>query len=132
MFQKADNLESIMWQLYGANFRPNIQYGAGKLTWVSLTLNKHTFNVKSQQLIEWAMTERWRCNTPRSSTRCTAQDGVPLPTLQVRAQELLRRARSGDIGKCRTVTNVGWLSKLVGVSLNQHRRPPIIEKSNLA
>ena len=44
-----------MWQLYDAGFRPNIKYGAGKLSWVSLTVNRHTFIIKSQQMIDWAI-----------------------------------------------------------------------------
>ena len=28
MIHKADNLEAIVWHLYGAGFRPNIKYGA--------------------------------------------------------------------------------------------------------
>ena len=37
MVHKTDNLEAIVWQLYDAGFRPSIKYGAGKLSWVSLT-----------------------------------------------------------------------------------------------
>ena len=44
-----------MLQLYGAGFRPNIKYGAGRLSWVSLTVNNRTFIVKSQQMIDWAI-----------------------------------------------------------------------------
>ena len=46
---------SHVWQLYDAGFRPNIKYGAGRLSWVSLTVNKHTFIVKSQRMIDWAI-----------------------------------------------------------------------------
>ncbi|MFM7981227.1 MAG: hypothetical protein ACKPKO_18115, partial [Candidatus Fonsibacter sp.] len=38
----TDHFEAIVWQLYEAGFRPNIKYGAGKLSWVSLTVNNHT------------------------------------------------------------------------------------------
>ena len=55
MIHKTDNLEAIVWQLYDAGFRPNIKYGAGKLSWVSLPANNCTFIVKSQQLIDWAI-----------------------------------------------------------------------------
>ena len=37
IFQKHDNLEAVVWQLYDAGFRPSIKYGAGRLSWVSLT-----------------------------------------------------------------------------------------------
>ena len=33
---------------------------------------------------------------------------------------------------CKTVVNVGWPHKLVGVNLSRHHRPPIINKINLA
>ena len=55
MIHKTDNLEAIVWQLYDAGFRPNIKYGAGKLSWVSLTVNNCTFIIKSQQMIDWAI-----------------------------------------------------------------------------
>ncbi|MFM7988529.1 MAG: hypothetical protein ACKPKO_55370, partial [Candidatus Fonsibacter sp.] len=48
MIHKTDNLEAIVWQLYDAGFRPSIKYGAGKLSWVSLTVNNRTFIIKSQ------------------------------------------------------------------------------------
>jgi hypothetical protein len=40
---KIDNLEAIVWQLYDTGYRPNLKYGIGKLSWVSLTVNKTTF-----------------------------------------------------------------------------------------
>jgi hypothetical protein len=55
MTHKNDDLEAIVWQLYDAGFRPNIKNGAGKLSWVSLTVNNCTFIIKSQQLIDWAI-----------------------------------------------------------------------------
>ncbi|MFM7977697.1 MAG: hypothetical protein ACKPKO_00135, partial [Candidatus Fonsibacter sp.] len=55
MTHKTNNLEAIVSQLYDAGFRPNITYGAGKLSWVSLTVNIHTFIIKSQQMGDWAI-----------------------------------------------------------------------------
>ena len=55
MIHKTDNLEAIVWQLYDAGLRPNIKYGAGKLSWVSLTANNRTCILKSQQMIDWAI-----------------------------------------------------------------------------
>ena len=52
MIHKADNLEAIVWQLSDAGFRPNIKYGAGKLSWANLTVNKHTFKIKSPSMID--------------------------------------------------------------------------------
>ena len=55
MIHKTDNLESIVWQLYDAGYRPNLKYGVGKLSWVSLLVNKTSFVFRSQQLIDWAI-----------------------------------------------------------------------------
>ncbi|MFM7982601.1 MAG: hypothetical protein ACKPKO_25090, partial [Candidatus Fonsibacter sp.] len=49
------DVEAIVWQLYDAGFRPSIKYGAGKLSWVSLTVNNRTFIIKSQHMIDWAI-----------------------------------------------------------------------------
>ena len=46
MIYTTDNLEAIAMQFYGAGFRPNIKYGAGKLRWVSLAVNTHTLVIK--------------------------------------------------------------------------------------
>ena len=53
--QKYDNLEAILWQLKDAGERPSINYMTGKLTWITLTVNKHTFVIKSQQMIDYAI-----------------------------------------------------------------------------
>ena len=55
MVHKTDRLDAIVWQLYDAGFRPNIKYGAGKLSWVSLTVNNRTFSIKSHHMIDWAI-----------------------------------------------------------------------------
>ena len=43
LVHKMDNLEAIAWQLYDAGYRPNLKDGVGRLSWVSLTVNKTTF-----------------------------------------------------------------------------------------
>ncbi|MFM7979519.1 MAG: hypothetical protein ACKPKO_09410, partial [Candidatus Fonsibacter sp.] len=55
MIHQTDNLEAIVWQLYDAGFRPNIKNGAGKLSWVSLTVNNHTCIIQCQQMIDGAI-----------------------------------------------------------------------------
>ena len=60
LIHKTDDLEAIVWQLYDAGYRPNLKYGLGKLSWVSLAVNKATFVFRSQQLIDWPMTGAWR------------------------------------------------------------------------
>ena len=54
MIHKTYNLAAIVWQLYDAGCRPSIKYGAGRLSWVSLTVNSRTFIIKRQQMIDWA------------------------------------------------------------------------------
>ena len=97
MIHKTDNLEAIVWQLYDAGFRPSIKYGAGKLSWVSLTAPNCTFIVKSQQMIDWAIDGMMEVHDARVFNRLQdAKTEFPLPTLQVRAQELLQRAGHRD------------------------------------
>ena len=55
LVQKYDNLESVVWQLFQAGKRPSIKYGAGRLSWVSITVNEHTFVIKTQQMIDYAI-----------------------------------------------------------------------------
>ena len=52
MIHKTDNLEAIVWQLCDARSRPSSKYSAGKLSWVRLTVNNHTFVIKSQHMID--------------------------------------------------------------------------------
>ena len=59
LVHKTDNLEAIVWQLYDAGYRPNLKYGIGKLSWVSLTVNRTTFVFRSQQMIGPSM-GAWR------------------------------------------------------------------------
>ena len=93
---KADDLEAIVWQLYDAGFRPNINNGAGKPSWVSLTVNNCTCIVKSQQLIDWAIDGMVEVEDAGVFNTAGRQDRVPLSTLRVRAQELLQRAGHRD------------------------------------
>ena len=52
LVHKMDNLEAIVWQLYDAGYRPNLKYGVGKLSWVSLAVNRTTVVFRCQQLID--------------------------------------------------------------------------------
>ena len=90
MDHKPDNLEALVWQLYDAGFRPSIKYGAGRLRWVSLTVNNHTFIIESQQVIDWAIDGMMEVQDSGVFNRLQdKQTEFPLPTLQVRGQELL-------------------------------------------
>ncbi|MFM7884675.1 MAG: hypothetical protein ACKO8H_23645, partial [Microcystis panniformis] len=39
----ADNIDAILWQLYAACSNRYLNYGARKLCWASITVNKYTF-----------------------------------------------------------------------------------------
>ena len=57
MVHKTDNLEAIAWQLYDAGYRSNHEYGVGRLSCVSLTVNKTTFAFRKEQLMDGPLTE---------------------------------------------------------------------------
>ncbi|MFM7979624.1 MAG: hypothetical protein ACKPKO_09945 [Candidatus Fonsibacter sp.] len=49
MVHTTDDLEAIVWQLYDASFRPSIKYGAGRLSWVSITVNNRTSSSRASR-----------------------------------------------------------------------------------
>jgi hypothetical protein len=51
LIHKHDNLEAVLWQLYAANFRPQIKYQSGNISHMYITVNNKVFILKSQQLI---------------------------------------------------------------------------------
>ncbi|MFM7977869.1 MAG: hypothetical protein ACKPKO_01025, partial [Candidatus Fonsibacter sp.] len=120
---KTDNLEAIAWQLYDAGFRPNIKYGAGKLSWVSLTVNNRTFSIKSQQMIDWDI-----------DGMMEVQDSGVFNILQYAKTEFHYQLLKSDHrsyynaqdieirDECKTVANVGWLHRLVGTCPNIRKR----------
>ncbi|MFM7981426.1 MAG: hypothetical protein ACKPKO_19130 [Candidatus Fonsibacter sp.] len=122
-----------MWQLYDTGFRPNIKYGAGMLSWVSLTVNKQTFNIKSQQMIDWATDGMMEVQD--SGVFNILQDAKTEFHYQLFKSEHRRyyNAQYVEIlDECKTVANVGWLHRIVGTSPSNKHRPPTIPKSNLA
>ena len=42
-------------QLYEAGLRPAMKYMAGRLSWVCLTVNRHTFILKTQRIVDYAI-----------------------------------------------------------------------------
>ena len=133
MIHKTDNLEAIVWQLYDAGFRPSIKYGAGKLSWVSLTVNNCTFIVKSQQMIDWAIDGMMEVHDAGVFNRL--QDAKTEFHYQLFRSEHRSYYNAQDIeilDECRTAANVGWLHRLVGTCANNKKRPPTIPRSSLA
>ena len=133
MVHNTDNLEAIVWQLYDAGFRPNIKYGARKLSWVSLTVNNRTFIIKSQQMLDRAIDGMMEVDDAGVFNRL--QDAKTEFHYQLFRSEHKRYYSAQDIDildECRTAANVGWLQSLVGVSLSKKHRPPVIQRSSLA
>ena len=117
-----------------AGLLPSIKYGARKLSWVSLTVNDHTFIIKSQYMQDWA-----------SDGTMEVQDAGVFNILQDAKTEFhyqlfksehrsYYNARDIEIlDECRTVAaNVRWLHGLVGTSPSKKLRPPTIPRSSLA
>ncbi|MFM7983749.1 MAG: hypothetical protein ACKPKO_30940, partial [Candidatus Fonsibacter sp.] len=133
MVHKTDNLEAIVWQLYDAGFRPSIKYGAGKLSWVSLTVNNRTFIVKSQLMIDWATDGMMEVQDSGVFNRL--QDAKTKSHYQLFKSEHRSYYNAQDIEileECKTAANVGWLHGIVGTIPSKKNRPPTIPKSNLA
>ena len=130
---QTHNLEAIVWQLYDAGFRPSIKYGAGKLSWVSLTVNNCTFIVKSQQMIDWAIDGMMEVHDAGVFNRL--QDAKTEFNYQLFRSEHRSYYNAQDIeilDECRTAANVGWLHRLVGTCANNKKRPPTIPRKSLA
>ena len=130
MSHKKDNLEAIVWKLYDAGFRPNIKYGAGRLSWVSLTAHNRTFIVKRQHMIGWAIDGMMEVEDAGVFNR--------LQDAKTRFHDQLFRSEHRSyynaqyiqiLDEYETAANVGWLHSLVGVSLSKRHRPPIIRKT---
>ena len=117
LIHKADNLEAIVWQLYDAGYRPNLKYGIGRLSWVSLTVSKTTFVFRSQQLIDWAIDGCMEVSDAGVFNRMhdSFYDDQDLEILD----------------ECRTIANVGWLKSLAGRMTSSKHRPHTISRSSL-
>ncbi len=113
LVHKYDNLEAVVWQLYEAGYRPSIKDGAGRLSWVSLTVNRHTFVVRSQQMIDWAI-----------DGMMEVQDAGVYNRMHDAKMEFHYQLFRGEhrsyyspldleiLDECRTTANVGWIRSL--------------------
>ncbi|MFM7989140.1 MAG: hypothetical protein ACKPKO_58485, partial [Candidatus Fonsibacter sp.] len=114
-------------------FRPNIKYGAGKLSWVSLTGNNHTFIIKSQQMIYWATDGMMEVQDSGVFNRL--HDAKTEFHYQLFKSEHRSYYNAQDIEilyERKTAAIVGWLHGLVGTSPSKKHRPPTIPRSSLA
>ena len=133
MIHKTDNLEAIVWQLYDDGFRPNIKYGAVKLSWVSLTATNRTIIIKSQQMIDWAIDGMMEVQDTGVFNRLQdAKTELHYQLFKSEHKSYYNAQNIEILDECRTAANVGWLHSLVGVSLSRKHRPPSIPKGSLA
>jgi hypothetical protein len=113
LIQKHDNLEAVVWQLYDAGFRPSIKYGAGRLSWVSLSINKHTFIIKSQQMIDWAIDGMMEVQDAAVFNRMhDAKTEFHYQLFRAEHRSFYSPQDLEILDECRTVANVGWLNTL--------------------
>jgi len=132
LIQKKDNLEELIWQLFHAGYRPNVKYGAGRLSWISLTLNNYYFLIKTQQLIDYAIDGMLQIEKAEVFNRTQdAKDDFYAKLFRADHKSYYSDSDVAILDECRTTANVGFLSKLEGVSLSIRLRPPTIPKSSL-
>jgi hypothetical protein len=113
LIQKHDNLEAVVWQLYDAGFRPRIKHGAGRLSWVSLSINKHTFIIKSQQMIDWAIDGMMEVQDAAVFNRMhDAKTEFHYQLFRAEHRSFYSPQDLEILDECRTVANVGWLNTL--------------------
>ena len=113
LVQKYDNLETIVWQLYNAGYRPSIKYGAGRLSWLSLTVNDHTFIVKSQQMIDYAIDGLMEIHDADTYNRMAdAKMDFHYQLFRNEHKSYYTKQDLEILNECRTTANVGWTQEL--------------------
>ena len=117
LIHKTDNLEAIVWQLYDAGYRPNLQYGIGKLSWVSLSVNQTRFVFRSQQLIDWAIDGGMEVHDAQVFNRMhDAKTEFHYQLFKSEHKSYYDQQDLEVLDECRTVANVGWLKRAVSKS----------------
>ena len=129
---KTHNLEAIVWQLYDAGCRPNLKYGVGKLSWVSLTVNKTTFVFRCQQLIDWAIDGCLEVSDAGVFNRMhDAKTEFNYHLFKAEHRSFYDAQDLQILDECRTIASVGWLKSLTGPVTSIRHRPQTISKSSL-
>lgn len=133
IIHKTDNLEAIVWQLYDAGFRPNLKYGIGKLSWVSLVVNQTRFLFRSQQLIDWAIDGGMEVQDAGVFNRMhDAKTEFHYQLFKTEHKSYYDQQDLDILDECRTVANVGWLKSLTSWSSNsKYHRAHTISQCNL-
>ena len=121
-----------MWQLYDAGYRPNLKYGVGKLSWVSLAVNKTTCVFRSQQLIDWAIDGCTEVSDTGVFNRMhDAKTEFNYQLFKAEHKSFYDDQDLHILDECRTIANVGWLKSLTGPVTSPKHRPQTISKSSL-
>ena len=133
LIHKTDNLEAIVWQLYEAGYRPNLKYGVGKLSWVSLVVNQTRFIFRCQQLIDWAIDGAMEVSDAGVfNSMHDAKTEFQYQLFKSEHRSFYDQQDLEILDECRTVANVGWLKSLTNWSTNtKYSRAHTISKSNL-
>jgi hypothetical protein len=112
LIHKHDNLEAVLWQLYAANFRPQIKYQSGNISHMYITVNNKVFILKSQQLIHSDIDGLIEIDTAEKYNRTNA--AMSHFGAQIFKQEHKSYYNQQDIDildEYRTISNIGWLIK---------------------
>ncbi len=133
LVHKTDNLEAIVWQLHDAGYRPNLKYGIGRLSWVSLTVIKTDFVFRSQQLIDWAIDGCIEVSDAGIFNRMhDAKTEFHYQLFKGEHKSFYDDQDLEILDECRTIANVGWLKSLTGRMTSSKHRPHTISRSSLA
>jgi hypothetical protein len=112
LIHKDDDLEAVLWQLHAAKYRPQIKYQAGKISFISLTVNSTVFILKSQQLIYSDIDGLIEIDTAEKYNKTNA--AMSHFGAQLFKQEHKSYYNQQDIDildEYRTIANIGWLKK---------------------
>jgi len=130
--QKQDNLEAIVWQLYEAGYRPNIKYGAGRLTWLSLAIKKTTFVIKTQQMIDYAIDGMMEIDNATVFNRMhDAKTDFQYRLFKSEHRSYYTQQDIEILDECRTIANVGWMNTLNKCSRVKKHVAPSLRRSDL-
>ena len=125
-------MEAVLWQLYEAAFRPSLKYMTGSISWLCLTVNRHTFVVKTQRIVDYCIEGCITVENPEVFNKM--QDASA--EFHYQLFKLEHRSYYGELDvqildECRSSANVGYLRRLIGVSRGIRHRLPVIHKSSL-
>jgi hypothetical protein len=133
LVQKNDNLEAVVWQLWEAGFRPSVKYMTGRLTWVSLTVSKYTFVVRSQQMIDYAIDGMMEVEDAGVFNRMhDAKLDFYHQLFRAEHRSFYSPQDLKILDDCRTVANVGWIKSLRAQRISRYDPQFMLRERDLA